>query len=129
MILGNNPCDTANCGNNAVCMETGNSYECVCMTGYIGNGTSCEGNISALGIYSCGIHLILMQISTSVVLSTTVQKMPFAPTLRGVLYVHARMDTLVMGHSAVEVANKELFVVLIVANSQCVYQSVGRRSM
>ena len=55
-----------------------------------------------------------MQISMSVVLSTTVQKIPFAPTLRGVLYVHARVDTLVMGHSAVEVANKELFVVLIV---------------
>ena len=47
MILGLNPCDTANCGNNAVCMEPGNSYECVCMTGYIDNGTSCEGNISA----------------------------------------------------------------------------------
>ena len=61
MILGTGPCEMVNCGNNAVCMETGNSYECVCMTGYIGNGTSCEGNISvkeALGIYSCGIHFI-----------------------------------------------------------------------
>ena len=46
-----------------------------------------------------------MQISMSVVLSTTVQKMPFAPTLRGVLYVHAGKDTLTMGHSAVEVAS------------------------
>ena len=55
-----------------------------------------------------------MQISMSVILLAAVQKMPFAPTLRGVLYVNARMDTLAMGHSAVEVANKELFVVLIV---------------
>ena len=55
-----------------------------------------------------------MQIPMSVVLWATVQKMPFAPTLRGVLYVHAGMDTLVKGHSAVEVANKELFVVIIV---------------
>ena len=52
-----------------------------------------------------------MQISISVILLAAVQKMPFAPTLWGVLYVNARMDTLVMGHSAVEVANKELFVV------------------
>ena len=113
MILGIGPCDTANCDNNAVCMETGESYECVCRTGYTDNGTSCEGNISAkeaLGIYYCGI----LQISMSVVLWTTVQKMPFATTLPGVLYVHAGMDTLVMGYSAVEVANKELFVVIIV---------------
>ena len=41
-----------------------------------------------------------MQISMSVILSTTVQKMPFATTLPGVLYVHAGKDTLAMGHSA-----------------------------
>ena len=44
-----------------------------------------------------------MQISMSVILLATVQKMPFAPTFPGVLYVNVGMDTLTMGHSAIEV--------------------------
>ena len=33
------PCDT-----HAACTNTPGSYSCQCMTGYTGNGTSCDGN-------------------------------------------------------------------------------------
>ena len=28
----------------AECRDTDGSFECVCSTGYVGNGSSCEGN-------------------------------------------------------------------------------------
>ena len=33
------------CHNNATCIDTDGSYECICKGGYSGNGTSCIGKL------------------------------------------------------------------------------------
>lgn len=38
--------DINDCDVNAVCTNTPGSYTCVCPTGFIGDGTSCEGRIA-----------------------------------------------------------------------------------
>ena len=38
--------DTDNCDINADCINTGGSFECVCRTGYEGNGQVCTGILS-----------------------------------------------------------------------------------
>ena len=35
--------DFDNCGENANCINTPGSFFCICKSGYIGNGTTCEG--------------------------------------------------------------------------------------
>ena len=35
--------NATNCDNNANCENTDGSFNCICSTGYTGNGTSCEG--------------------------------------------------------------------------------------
>ena len=37
--------DTFLCHNNATCIDTDGSYECICKGGYSGNGTSCIGKL------------------------------------------------------------------------------------
>ena len=36
---------TNNCHSNADCSNTDGSFECKCIVGYVGDGTSCDGNI------------------------------------------------------------------------------------
>ena len=37
--------DTNNCDKNARCTNTEGSYSCRCVTGYVGDGTNCTGNL------------------------------------------------------------------------------------
>ena len=35
--------ETANCDENAACYNTVGSFKCACITGYTGNGVTCDG--------------------------------------------------------------------------------------
>ena len=35
--------DSTGCSDNAECVDTEGSYNCVCVVGFTGNGTSCSG--------------------------------------------------------------------------------------
>ena len=41
---------TDKCDENAICTDTPDSYECTCKEGYIGNGTTCEGQSQSLAL-------------------------------------------------------------------------------
>ena len=43
--------DTDNCEENATCMNTPGSFNCMCSEGYTGDGTSCEGKYVPFFVY------------------------------------------------------------------------------
>ena len=53
-----NECNAKPCDHNATCTNTAGSFVCVCITGYFGDGVSCQGTVFIL--FSIQIHLYLL---------------------------------------------------------------------
>ena len=44
-VIDKNECELEPCGENAICLNTPQSYLCVCKDGFTGNGESCQGTV------------------------------------------------------------------------------------
>eukprot|EP00026_Physarum_polycephalum_P001923 Phypoly_transcript_01926.p1 GENE.Phypoly_transcript_01926~~Phypoly_transcript_01926.p1 ORF type:complete len:787 (+),score=76.61 Phypoly_transcript_01926:659-3019(+) len=50
-----NPCEKNNCSANATCVPAGSSYNCTCLSGFIGNGTTCTAT-NPCEINDCSVN-------------------------------------------------------------------------
>ena len=84
------------CSSNATCTNTPGGYNCTCLHGYTGNGTTCTGKALLQCLISVNYFSYQILMNVLMLPLTTVTLMLHVPTLLGASPVHVTKDTLEM---------------------------------